>query len=58
MNTGTVTHHVEGASHPKYVGTDQRRFFIWQGDRLALSTRPEWAAGAGVTYVATWERQS
>jgi Lipocalin-like domain len=57
-NAGTVTHHVEGASHPNYVGTDQRRFFTWQGHRLVLSTRPECAAGAGVKYVATWERHS
>jgi len=51
---GTVTHHIAGASHPNYVGTDQRRFFTWQGNRLVLSTPP---AGADVTFVATWERQ-
>lgn len=54
-NAGTVTHHVEGASYPNYVGTDQRRFFTLQGDRLVLSMPP--GEGAGVTYVATWERQ-
>jgi lipocalin-like protein len=54
---GTVTHHIEGASHPDFVGTDQRRFVTRQGQRLVLSTRPELAAGADVRYVATWERQ-
>jgi hypothetical protein len=57
-NAGTVTHHVEGASHPNYVGMDQRRFFTWQGNRLVLSTRLERAEGADVKYVAMWERQS
>jgi hypothetical protein len=56
-SAGTVTHHVEGASYHNYVGTDQRRFFTWQGNRLVLSTQPERAGGADVTYVATWERQ-
>jgi lipocalin-like protein len=56
-NAGTVTHHVEGASYPNYVGTDQRRLFRWQGNRLVLSTPAEQAGGANVTYVATWERQ-
>jgi len=54
-SAGTVTHHVEGASNPNYAGTDQRRFFTWQGYRLALSTPP--GEGTGVTYIATWERQ-
>ena len=54
---GTVTHHVEGASYPNYVGTDHLRFFTWQGNRLVLSTPPDRAGGSDVTYVATWERQ-
>jgi quercetin dioxygenase-like cupin family protein len=53
----TVTHHIESASYPNYAGTDQRRFFTWQGDRLVLSTRSESGDGADVTYAATWERQ-
>ena len=56
-NAGTVTHHVEGASYPNYVGTDQRRFFAWQGNRLVLSTPPVRAAVGDVTYVVAWERQ-
>ena len=56
-NEGTVTHHVEGASHPDYAGTDQRRVIAWQGNRLVLSTPPEGTAGPDVTYVATWQRE-
>ena len=51
-NSGTVTHHIVGASDSKYAGTDQLRFFTLQGNRLVLSTAP-----ADVTYVATWERE-
>jgi hypothetical protein len=54
---GTVTHHIEGGSYPNFVGTDQRRLFTWQGDRLVLSAPPERMGGSDVTYVATWERQ-
>jgi len=56
-NAGTVTHHIEGASDPDYVGTDQRRFIAWQGNRLILSTSPEGAARPDVMYVATWQRE-
>jgi Lipocalin-like domain len=54
---GTVTHHLEGGSYPNFVGTDQRRLFMLQGDRLVLSAPPERMGGSEVTYVATWERQ-
>jgi Lipocalin-like domain len=55
---GTVTHHIEGASHPNFVGTDQRRLFTWQNECLVLSTPPsEPIGGSDVTYVATWQRQ-
>jgi Lipocalin-like domain len=53
---GTVTHHVEGGSYPNFVGTDQRRLFTLQNDRLVLSTSAE-RTSRSVTYVATWERQ-
>ena len=56
-SAGTVTHHIEGSSHPDYVGTDQRRIITWQGDRLVLSTPPGQAAEPDVTYVATWQRE-
>ena len=52
-----LTFHVEGAHYPNYVGTDQRRFFELDGDRLTLRTPPERAGGADITYVIVWERQ-
>jgi len=35
-NKGTVTHHVEGAKFPNWVGTDQVRYFELKGDRLRI----------------------
>ena len=33
---GTITHHVEGAKFPNWVGTDQVRYFELKGDRLCI----------------------
>ncbi len=55
-SAATVTHHVEGSSNSDFAGTDQRRYFTLAGDRLVLSTLSEQSAGAGLAYVATWER--
>lgn len=51
---GTVTHHVEGCSYPAWIGTDQVRFYQWQGNQLTL--RAEGRGGAPVTGVLLWER--
>lgn len=56
-SAATVTHHIEGASFPNWIGTDQRRFFTREGDRLVLAT-PASSGEAGMTYVAEWERLS
>ena len=56
-SAGIVTHHVEGASHPDFAGTDQRRLFTLQDERLVLSTAPDQSDGPAITYVATWQRQ-
>jgi hypothetical protein len=53
---GTVTHHVEGSLFPNWVGTDQRRFFQFSGDRLTLSTPPIPVGGQQVTALLVWER--
>jgi len=53
---GTVTHHVEGSSFPNWVGTDQRRFFEFYGNRLTLSTPPAPFGGEHVTALLVWER--
>jgi len=53
---GTVTHHVEGCSFPNWVGTAQRRFFEFSGNRLMLSSAPIPMGGEQVTATLTWER--
>ena len=54
---GAVVHHVEGASFPNLMGTDQRRTFVLEGKRLTLSTPPILANQRTSTYVLTWERE-
>ena len=56
-SAATVTHRVEGASDPKFAGTDQVRYFTRDGNRLVLSTAAGPAAGVGVVYVVVWERR-
>ena len=57
-DAGVVTFHIEGAAYPNYVGTEQKRFYKIEGNRLILRTPPERAGGADVTYYVTWERES
>ena len=52
---GTVTHHVEGALNPAWVGGDQVRGVRFDGDRLVLTAEVP-KAGKVVTHVLTWER--
>jgi hypothetical protein len=40
-NKGTVTHHVEGAKFPNWVGTYQVRYFELKGDRLQIKATIE-----------------
>ena len=56
-SAGVLIFHVDGAAYPNYIGTDQRRFFVLDGNRLTLRTPPERAGGADITYVITWERE-
>lgn len=37
-----VTHHVEGALRPSYIGTDQERPFELSGDRLIIGDQKTW----------------
>jgi len=53
---GTVTHHLEGSLFPNWVGSAQRRFFEFSGNRLTLSTPPILFGGQQVTGVLIWER--
>src|SRR5262249_58882218 len=53
----TVTHHVEGALNPAWVGGDQVRRLRFDGERLVLSTEVK-KNDEGVTHQVTWERCS
>lgn len=54
---GTIVHHVAGASFPNLMGTEQRRTFVLEGNRLTLATPPILANGRTSTYVLVWERE-
>ena len=57
MAAGVVTHHVEGALLPSWVGSDRPRSFTFDGpDRLILSTEPDPARGGGAIGTLVWER--
>ena len=51
----SVTHHVEGALNPEWVGGDQVRALRFDGDRLVLSADVK-KNDANVTHTLTWER--
>lgn len=52
-----VTHHVEGALAPNWVGTDRPRSFVFETpDRIRLSTEPDPNRTAGSIGVLVWER--
>ncbi len=52
-----VTHHVEGALAPAWVGSDRPRSFTFDGpDRITLSTEPDPNRGGGSIGVLVWER--
>ncbi len=55
---GIIIHHVEGALFPNWRGSDQPRYFRFEGtDRLVLSTAPIGAAPTRKTIVTLiWER--
>jgi hypothetical protein len=40
LENGTVTHHLQVARFPNWVGSAQVRYFEHQGDQLSLSTPP------------------
>ncbi|MBI3933449.1 MAG: lipocalin-like domain-containing protein [Acidobacteria bacterium] len=52
---GIVVHHVEIDSVPSRVGTSQRRYFQFSGNRLVLRVDGPLPEGV-VDYVITWER--
>jgi hypothetical protein len=52
----TVTHHVEIAHAPNYVGTDLVRTYSFSGNRLTLRTPQRTLAGQTSTSTLIWER--
>jgi Lipocalin-like domain len=52
----TVTHHLECALYPDWVGTDLVRFGTLEGGRLVLTTPPVEVDGAEQHGVLVWER--
>jgi hypothetical protein len=52
----TLTLHVGGSTFPNWVGTAQKRFFEFSGNRVTLTTQPITVGGKQVTGVLTWER--
>ena len=54
--SGTVVHHLDTCSYPNWIGTDQRRAFILDGDSLTLTTPPIARGAAPATAVVVWER--
>jgi hypothetical protein len=52
-----VTHHVNGASFPNWIGIDLVRYFAFDDHgRLRLSTPPIEVGGRSLEYVLLWER--
>lgn len=52
----TVTHHVDGASYPNWMGHDQIRYYRVDGSHLVLSTPRILFRGESLEYILTWER--
>jgi len=46
-----ITHHIGGAFFPNLVGTDQVRWYRFEGERLVLDADTEWGR-----IRAIWER--
>jgi hypothetical protein len=53
---GIITHHVQGALLPNWVGGDQARRFQLDGDRLTITTPPIRVGGEDSTTVLVWDR--
>jgi len=51
-----VTHHIEIASAPNYVGIDLERMFSMAGNRLTLRTPQRQLAGQTSSSTLVWER--
>src|SRR5215471_16373317 len=55
---GFIIHHLELSAFPNWVGTDQKRYFEFSGDRLTLKTPPLTLSGRDQVHRLIWERLS
>jgi len=53
---GTVTHYVEGSWFPNFAGSEQVRYFEFDGGRLLLRTPPRNSGAERRTALLVWER--
>lgn len=54
----SVTHTIKACLFPNWIGTQQKRFFTYENDRLTLRTIPYSLGGQTVTGSLIWERAS
>jgi hypothetical protein len=54
----TVTHHLQGALLPNWVGADQTRFFELNDNRLTLRTPPLMMGGSEAVGYVVWEKMN
>jgi hypothetical protein len=54
--SGTVVHALDTCSYPNWVGTEQRRRFLLDGDKLTLTTPPIERGGTGAVATVVWRR--
>ena len=55
-DVGTIVNHVEAASIPNWVGSDQVRYYRFESNRLILRTPPLPRDGVELVLTLTWER--
>ena len=53
---GVVTHRLTGSLYPNWVGSEQRRQIVLEGDRLTLSTPPIPFRGEERVFRLVWKR--
>ena len=53
---GFIIHHLELSAFPNWVGTDQKRYFEFSGDRLTLKTPPLTLSGRDQVHRLIWKR--
>jgi Lipocalin-like domain len=53
-----IIHHLQFSSFPNLIGTDQKRYFEFTGNRLTLKTPPLTILGDGQIHRLIWERLS